>query len=203
MLRWRSCGTRDDDVAHDRFHVSCLCRTCAARPDPPHHVIRVVIALAFLPALAGGAPVTCDRTRGFHDGDTFACVPADGPAFVVRVAGLDAPEVGQAHWRPSRDRLRTLAGPGTQVACYKTDRYGREVWRGRGTQGFDVVERLIGAGLAWHGTRYADEQTPDEQRRYAAAETAARAERLGIWSQSEPMTPWDCRARRKERRGCR
>lgn len=163
----------------------------------------LLLALALAPALAGASTVVCDSTRGFHDGDTFACVPADSPPFVVRVGGLDAPETGQGFWRVSRDRLRALAGPGTTVECYKADRYGRQVCRVRSPAGEDVVERLLREGLAWHGVHYVSEQTADERVRYAAAEAAARAERRGLWSESEPQAPWECRRSREQRKSCR
>lgn len=158
-------------------------------------------------ALAPSSVVVCEQTRGFHDGDTFACIAvrnsgfADG--FVVRVAGLDAPETGQAHWRPARDRLRELAGPGTTVSCYKEDRYHRAVCRVRTATGNDVVATLLQEGLAWHSVEHAHEQTAEERERYAAAEQDARARYLGLWRDPNPQPPWECRRARLERTRCR
>lgn len=154
-----------------------------------------LLALALLAPALAGASVVCSETRGFHDGDTFACVSRDGETFVVRVAGLDAPETGQGFWRVSRDRLRELAAAGTAVDCYKTDRYGRQVCRVRRPSG-DVVEQLIHEGLAWHSVKYADEQTAEERQRYAAAEAAARVARRGLWSEPDPQEPHECRRER-------
>jgi len=158
-------------------------------------------------ALGPAHTVVCEQTRGFHDGDTFACVPtrASGVAhaFVVRVAGLDAPETGQAHWRPARDRLRDLAGPGSRVSCYKEDRYHRAVCRVRTANGVDVVATLLQEGLAWHSVRYAHEQTTEEHERYAAAEREARAKQLGLWQEPNPQSPWECRRARLQHTSCR
>lgn len=165
--------------------------------------MRVLLTLALLAPVAAGAAVVCESSRGFHDGDTFACVPANGEPFVVRVAGLDAPETGQGYWRVARDRLRELAAPGTTVDCYKSDRYGRQVCRVRTPAGADAVEQLLTEGLAWHAVRYADEQSADERRRYAAAEAAARTARRGLWAEPSPQEPHECRREREQRRRCR
>jgi endonuclease YncB( thermonuclease family) len=148
--------------------------------------------------------VTCQAVSGFHDGDTFTCDPQGGvrPAVTVRPAGFDAPETGQAHWRASRDRLRTLAGSGTQISCYKTDRYGREVCRVRAPNDSDVVEEMLREGLGWHFLQYIAEETPDEQARYAKAERAARAAHRGLWSDSNPLAPWECRHMKRKHGHC-
>lgn len=151
--------------------------------------------------------LVCAETRGFHDGDTFACLPegqaSDTSVVVVRLAGLDAPETGQAHWRPARDRLRQLAGSGTKVLCYKHDRYARNVCRVRSSDERDIVEVLLREGWAWHSVAYLTEQSPIERSRYADAERAARADRAGLWTELEPQAPWDCRRSKERRQRCR
>lgn len=161
-------------------------------------------------AVEVGAATLCTETRGFHDGDTFACLSAGwaddrggAAAVVVRLAGLDAPETGQAHWRSARDRLQQLAAPGTAVRCYKTDRYARHVCRVQSPSGQDIVEILLREGWAWHSVAYLTEQSPDERSRYADAERAARAERNGLWKEPDPQAPWDCRRSKERRQRCR
>lgn len=167
----------------------------------------VVLLMSTTVVLASGGlhepwVATCTETRGFHDGDTLTCV-ADRGTFVVRVAGLDAPETGQAYWRASRDQLRRLAVPGTRAACYKRDNYGREVCRLLAPDGTDIVHSLIGAGLAWHSKQYAREQTAAERADYGNKEVQARAEMRGLWAEPDPMPPWECRQVRKQRQKCR
>lgn len=174
----------------------------------------VAAALALLVAItsppAGGAEkpheawrAQCAETRGVHDGDTLTCVPNDRAPFVVRFAGIDAPETGQAYWRLARDRLKELAGPGTVADCYKKDQYGRQVCRLRSPNGDDLADKMIGEGLAWHASRFADEQTPEEQARYARLEAAARQAKRGLWADPNPMPPSDCRSTKQERGKCR
>lgn len=148
---------------------------------------------------------TCAETLKLHDGDTFTCVPTPGSgrsAFIVRPAGVDAPETGQAYWKVARERLRALAGPGTQVACYKADRHEREVCRVRGPGGEDVAETLIREGLGMHFVQFVGEETTEEQVRYAEAERQARDTKAGLWAAADPQAPWNCRRLKREHGHC-
>lgn len=143
----------------------------------------------------------CLEVRNVHDGDTFTCVTAAGP-IRVRVAGVDAPEVGQGFWRVSRDLLRSSTRAGSKVDCYKVDRYERQVCRVLSPEGKDLALGLVEAGLAWHTVKYREEQTPAERSVYATAEQAAIEGRLGLWQQTAPQPPWDCRDAKKARQLC-
>lgn len=149
--------------------------------------------------------VFCLETRGFHDGDTMTCVsgPQAKGTFVVRFAGIDAPETGQANWRLARDKLREIAVPGTLAECYKQDQYGRQVCRMKSANGNDLADAMLADGLVWHAVRFADEQTFEERERYAKLEQRARAAKLGLWAQPEPMPPGVCRQVRKKHQKCR
>lgn len=144
----------------------------------------------------------CTDTTGFHDGDTFTCVTDTGP-LRVRVAGIDAPETGQAFWRVSRDLLRSITPAGSRVDCYKVDRYERQVCRVCTADGRDAALWLVESGLAWRTRKYADEQTPEERERYATAEATARNRSLGIWTQPDPQEPGACRELKEQRQKCR
>lgn len=148
-------------------------------------------------------PVTCQTIQAVHDGDTLTCTPQGSAPFVVRVAGVDAPERGQAYWQASREALKHLAQPGTRAACYKTDRYARQVCRLSSPNGEDLSLALVHQGLAWHTQSYQDEQTPQERALYAAAQEQARQARRGLWRQAQPQAPWDCRRLRRQHQSCR
>lgn len=146
----------------------------------------------------------CLETSGFHDGDTLTCVSnSERGTFVVRFAGIDAPETGQAHWRVARDKLREIAAPGTVAECYKTDQYGRQVCRLKSPRGNDLAETMIREGLAWHAVRFASEHTPEERMLYARLESEARAAKRGLWAHPSPMPPSECRQLRKKHQKCR
>ena len=171
---------------------------------------RVLLALflplvGLAPATADEAPVgrvTCEKPKSVHDGDTFRCI-SGSMDFPVRVAGIDAPETGQAFWRVSRDLLRSQLAQGAIVDCYKADlKYQRQVCRVAGPDGHDIALEIVQTGLAWHTVKYRNEQTSAEQNAYAVAEETARSRRLGLWSLPDPQDPAECRALRKQSQKC-
>lgn len=194
--------------------------SCGHVPDASLWLCRKTSAVALLciAAVAGlalggcsHAPGTqpsgirCEETRGHHDGDTFACTPADGGAasFVVRVASIDAPETGQAYWRVARSRLRELAGPGSSVDCYKADRYERRVCRLKTRDGLDAADLMLSEGLAWYPEDFAHEDSPADRERYRRLAAKAQTARRGLWAEPDPMPPKTCRQRRQVGSACR
>lgn len=130
-----------------------------------------------------------------NDGDTLTLVDATQQEHSLRLAGIDAPEKGQPHGQAARLALaQVVQGRAVRFQVLKQDRYGR--WVGRlSVDGEDAGLKLIAAGLAWHYLRYAQEQTEEERRRYAEAERQARQASLGLWSDPNPVPPWEWRTR--------
>ena len=126
-----------------------------------------------------------------HDGDTVRITDTDGRRHKVRLAYIDAPEIGQAHGIESRDRLRRILSDETvDVQVTDTDRYGREVAY-LFSDGLDINLSQIENGAAWHYTSIAKKQQPKADfAAYAAAEAYSRAERTGLWAKREPLAPW-------------
>ena len=56
---------------------------------------------------------------------------------------------------------------------------------------------LLRRGLAWHYKTYEREQPASERHAYAQAERQARADRQGLWSDEQPIAPWDYRKGRR------
>jgi endonuclease YncB( thermonuclease family) len=50
-------------------------------------------------------------------------------------------------------------------------------------------------GMAWHFKRYAQEQSPERRGQYEFAEEDARARKVGLWSDPDPVPPWEWRRR--------
>ncbi|HVL56158.1 MAG TPA: thermonuclease family protein, partial [Burkholderiaceae bacterium] len=160
--------------------------------------------LAMLVACAAAAttaePVVHGRVVHVHDGDSFVLQLADGQREQVRLAGIDAPEKGQPHADESRDALRALLHEQrVRVQTIKRDAFGRRV-----AEVFRVSDELpeldaalaqLQAGMAWHFVRYLAEQSPAQQRRYAAAERKARNGGAGLWREPQPVPPWEFRTR--------
>lgn len=109
------------------------------------------------PAVMQSKAILCVSSGGHHDGDTFKCTTDAFPnqPLTVRVAGVDAPETGQAYWRVARARLRELATLGSTVDCYKADRYGRSVCRLTSSDGRDAANVMLAEGLVWYPEAYA------------------------------------------------
>ena len=126
-----------------------------------------------------------------HDGDTVRITDTDGRRHKVRLAYIDAPEIGQAHGIESRDRLRRILSDETvDVQVTDTDHYGREVAY-LFSDGLDINLSQIENGAAWHYTSIAKKQQPKADfAAYAAAEAYAQAGRTGLWAKREPLAPW-------------
>lgn len=133
------------------------------------------------------------RVVGVSDGDTLTVLDDAKRQHKMRLSGIDAPESGQAFGNRSKQSLSDCAfGKHATVIGDKTDRYGRTVARVM-VGAVDCNLRQIELGMAWHYKKYENEQPPAERSAYAAAELTARAQKRGLWSDLNPMPPWDWR----------
>ena len=131
------------------------------------------------------------------DGDSIIVTNRQGKRHKVRLAGIDAPERGQPYGDKAKRHLASLiGGKRIQLESYKYDQYGRVVAKIM-LLDQDINLSMVRAGLAWWYRRYADEQPLFDQYRYDAAETHARDRRVGLWSQRNPMPPWQWRKNRR------
>jgi micrococcal nuclease len=124
---------------------------------------------------------------GVQDGDTLTCLDESGGQQKVRLAGIDAPEIGQDFGRQSRDALADLVfGRAVEVLDEGRDRQGRTIAKLL-VDGDDVNRRMVATGMAWHYSAYSTDPDLD------GIEAEARAGGRGLWSQPSPMPPWDYR----------
>lgn len=127
------------------------------------------------------------------DGDTIDVLDATQRQHRIRLAGIDAPEKGQAFGQASRKHLSDLVMRSeVLVEVRKIDQYGRLVGRVL-VGGRDASLEQLRAGLSWHYRRFEREQPADEREVYSQAEDAARASGRGLWRDREPMPPWEFR----------
>lgn len=128
------------------------------------------------------------------DGDTFRGVTEDGTEIRFRMQGVDAPETGQAFSKISKAKLSSLVlGKRVGIKVHnKGDRYGRPVVWVETPSGLDVGEEMLKAGLAWHYKAY------DKSEKYSQLEQEARANKVGLWGDKNPIEPWEYR---KDKRG--
>jgi len=127
------------------------------------------------------------RVVGVHDGDTVTCLDESNQQQKVRLAEIDAPEIGQDYGKVSREVLAEMVfGKTVDVTEDGKDRYGR--WIGHlSSNGVDVNRKMIATGNAWHYVDYSRDTS------LAALQSQAQSQRLGLWAQPSPVAPWDFR----------
>ena len=135
------------------------------------------------------------------DGDTITILVGT-EQHRIRLQGIDAPERKQPFGKASGRSLSALvAGKQVRVEYDKRDRYGRiigVVWV-RDTRcdaepcpmTLDAGMYQLTTGMAWWYRYYAKEQTPEQRGQYEFAEVEAKAKRVGLWQEPEPVAPWE------------
>ncbi|WP_374515971.1 thermonuclease family protein [Niveibacterium sp.] len=148
---------------------------------------------------AGAQSVLVGRVVGVHDGDTITVLSADQVQHKIRLAGIDAPELGQAWGKNARQTLSGLVfGHQVEVVTSKRDRYQREVGKVL-RAGTDINLAVLDAGMAWWYREYAKEQAPGDRAVYSRAEANAARDQRGLWADRDPVPPWEWRrAKRHE-----
>lgn len=127
------------------------------------------------------------------DGDTFDAQRSDGQTFTIRLHGVDAPESAQPYGTIATRKARQyVQGKRVRVSVEDVGRYGRAVARIT-VQGGDLGAMMIRDGLGWWYRQYA----PNESE-YARLQKQARRGGRGLWSQSDPVPPWEWRSRSSE-----
>lgn len=153
----------------------------------------ISLLLCLLFPLFVNAETLTGKVVKITDGDTLVVLDASQTQHKIRLSGIDAPETSQPFGQRSKEALSALvAGQPVEVDWHKHDRYQRLVGKVI-AQGRDVNLAQVRAGMAWWYRKYADEQSPVDQRLYEAAEMKARKEGVGLWAEKNPLPPWEWR----------
>jgi endonuclease YncB( thermonuclease family) len=148
--------------------------------------------LALLAASSHAGTIT-GRVVGVSDGDTLTMLDSAGTQHKIRLSGIDAPEKGQPFGQHCKQSLSDLAyGRTVSVEANKRDRYGRLIGKVL-VDGEDANLEQIQRGCGWHYKRYMNEQSLDDRLTYNATEKTARAGRVGLWADPDPVAPWEWR----------
>jgi len=127
------------------------------------------------------------------DGDTLDIRDDQGNEIRVRLAGIDAPESDQPYGQAARRNLSSMvSGRTVIIQSGKVDDYGRQVgvvW----LDGDDICLEQLKAGLAWWYEYHKDEQSRADQIAYANAEREAQGAERGLWSEADPINPYQWR----------
>jgi endonuclease YncB( thermonuclease family) len=152
----------------------------------------VFLFLIFLNFVTGAvlADLSAARVVGIKDGDTVTVVMNDGQQREIRLAGIDAPEAGQAFGQESTAHLSALVdGKNVNLDCTGEESYKRLICKIQLLNGEDVDLDQIKAGMAWHYKQYQRLQTATDRSTYGAAEDEARRARIGLWASKQPVQP--------------
>lgn len=126
------------------------------------------------------------------DGDTFDLLTNEDVLFRVRMAHIDAPEKKQDFGSVSKKiLLEKIVFKVVSVSFSTRDRNGRIL----GTVFYknrNINLQMVEEGMAWHFTKFSSDEN------YANAQKSAQTKKLGIWSKSVVISPWEFRKSRKK-----
>ena len=124
------------------------------------------------------------------DGDTVTILNSGNKQIMVRLAGIDAPEVGQAFGEEAKSQLsKLILGRHVRCEAEKRDRAGKAIGKIL-LDGTDVNLLMVRTCLAWHYKRHEGAQSRVDRAAYAKAEAFARDGRCGIFQDVNPTPPW-------------
>lgn len=167
-----------------------------------HRIRRFGIAIACLFVLVAALPLhgaakkrypyqLSGRIVSVHDGDTVTLLSGKRQ-YRIRLDGIDCPEKGQAYGDKARQEMASLVfGRDVAVSVSGKDRYGRYLGAIR-LGGLDVNAEMVKTGFAWHYKQYS------KSLELARLEAGARAARIGLWADPDPVPPWEWRKRRRK-----
>lgn len=147
----------------------------------------ICILIAFMPA----NEILKGKVIGVTSGDAIVVKLDDKTQLIVRLEGIDCPELKQDYGDSAKMATVALCfNKRVKIEKVGLDNYGR-------TLAFVYVDdlcinkELLRLGLAWH---YADYNDDPE---LAKLESEARKNKVGLWKQTDPVAPWDFRHKRK------
>jgi micrococcal nuclease len=152
-----------------------------------------VVLAASNPAIA--QPFVVDgKVVAIESGDTLTLINKKKIRHLVKLAGIDAPELDQPFGDAARSYLQNLVyGKYIKAVGRRFDDSGR--LRGKLLLGGrDINLEIIIAGFAWHHVEVAAEQSLTDRRLYEAAESHARRSKFNLWSVQNPIPPWTFRS---------
>src|SRR5580692_7249710 len=156
-------------------------------------LVAAVLLIAANPALAAKPHYDInEQVVKIADGDTLTVLDESKTQHKIRLAGIDAPEKGQAFGTKARENLVAKVFRQTvRIEVIDVDRYKREVGRIFLGERFVNLE-MVRDGFAW---RYVTYDKPGE---FTAAEADAREHRRGLWADPNPVPPWEWRRAKRQ-----
>ncbi|MEN9582310.1 MAG: hypothetical protein RL641_264 [Candidatus Parcubacteria bacterium] len=128
------------------------------------------------------------KVIGVHDGDTINVLNNDLQETKIRLEGIDCPELGQPFGMKAKQFVSDLCfNKNVRIDSKGKDRYGRTLAWVYSESGTCINLMLVENGLAWHFKKYSKDPY------LASAELKARKLKINIWTELNPIAPWDFR----------
>jgi micrococcal nuclease len=136
-----------------------------------------------------GQSVLTGKIVGVSDGDTVTLLSVDKRQIKIRLQGVDCPEKAQAFGQKAKQFTSAMVfGKQVRVVSFGSDRYGRTIGEVLLVGGSSLNKELVRNGFAWWYRQYAPKDTELQK-----LEAVARAAKLGLWADPNPVPPWDFR----------
>lgn len=127
------------------------------------------------------------------DGDTITLLVDGTKQVKVRLYGIDCPEYKQDFSQVAKDfTAEKCFQQNVSIEVKDIDKYGRIVGRVILPNGEILNEELLKAGLAWHYKHF------DKSEKLAQLERIAQEKKIGLWSITKPVEPWNFRRKKKQ-----
>lgn len=130
-------------------------------------------------------PVVGGKVMSVIDGDSIVVFNQFHKSLTVQLKGVDAPELAQKFGNTACEQLRErIAGKIVKLVLDEPDEFGRQTAEVLlDDESMNVW--MIRAGCGWHNWKF----DPDPAK--ALAEKTARSQRIGLWANDHPISPWD------------
>lgn len=124
------------------------------------------------------------------DGDTLDVLTSKDTRR-IRLYGIDSPELAQSFGTTAKVLTSEMALHKMVIVRVRgRDKYGRTLGDVIFVDGRVLNQELMKAGMAWWYRKYVNDG------QLVALEDDARARRIGLWSDANPVAPWEFRAHR-------
>jgi len=131
------------------------------------------------------------RVISVTDGDNLTVIGSDNKQVLIRLHGLDCPELEQPFGENAKEFTSNMCfGKIIMYRMVGIDRFDRTIATVFLEDGKELNLEILKAGLAWHYERYSKRQD------YVDSEEEARRAGIGLWADTKPTPPWEWRRER-------
>ena len=156
----------------------------------PIAFILIVLILIFILLISSKAAEASDmptvnQILEVIDGNTLNVSTIEDDTFMVKLKGVDAPELGQEYGNEALLYLKKLVGDkNIKIEFSGKDRWGNRLVDVSSNDGKSINEVMIRDGYGWVDRFFL---THNE---LIVLQENAKTKNIGLWSQEAPMEPW-------------